>query len=252
MQFRPVLAGAWLAALLAWTGFATGQALKPPGPVPQSETFLFGAEWRFVRAGEVEVKNTSDTQIDMRLKTVGLVGSLLTVNNTYRAESAPGWCAKTTLLEAHEGKKHRETRVTFDSEKKRAYYLEKDLTRDAIVSQQEIDVPACIHEMLGGLQQLRRTELGVGQSTTVPISDGKKAIQARVDAQTREQITTRMGTFQTVRFEAHVFNGAIFRRKGRLFVWVSDDDRRLPVQIKVQLPFYIGTVTLQLEKAERK
>ena len=42
----------------------------------------------------------------------------------------------------------------------------------------------------------------------------------------------------------------LYRRSGRLFVWLTDDERRLPVQIRVQLRFYIGTVTLQLEKEE--
>jgi hypothetical protein len=42
----------------------------------------------------------------------------------------------------------------------------------------------------------------------------------------------------------------LYRRKGRLFVWISEDERRLPVQIRIQMPFYIGTVTLQLEKVE--
>ena len=47
-----------------------------------------------------------------------------------------------------------------------------------------------------------------------------------------------------------LFNGVIFRRKARLFVWVTDDARRLPVQIRVQMPLLWGTVTLRLEKEE--
>jgi hypothetical protein len=39
----------------------------------------------------------------------------------------------------------------------------------------------------------------------------------------------------------------LYRRRGRLFIWLTDDDRKLPVQVKVRLPFYIGTVTLQLQ-----
>jgi hypothetical protein len=64
-------------------------------------------------------------------------------------------------------------------------------------------------------------------------------------------VKTPAGTFQTTRYEAFLFNGVLFGRKGRLFIWISDDEARLPVQIRVQLPFYIGTVTIQLEKVER-
>ena len=71
-----------------------------------------------------------------------------------------------------------------------------------------------------------------------------------IEAQERETIRTPAGVFTTIRHEAMLFNGVIFRRKARLFVWLTDDTRRLPVQIRVQMPFYIGTVTLQLEKEE--
>jgi len=36
-----------------------------------------------------------------------------------------------------------------------------------------------------------------------------------------------------------------------MFVWVSEDARRLPVQLRVRLPFIIGNITLQLEKEDR-
>jgi hypothetical protein len=48
-----------------------------------------------------------------------------------------------------------------------------------------------------------------------------------------------------------MFNGVLANRKARLFVWVTDDSRRLPVQLRVRLQFLIGTITLQLEKEER-
>jgi len=37
-------------------------------------------------------------------------------------------------------------------------------------------------------------------------------------------------------------------RKGRVFVWLTDDGERLPVQILLRLAFPVGSVTLQLEK----
>jgi hypothetical protein len=40
-------------------------------------------------------------------------------------------------------------------------------------------------------------------------------------------------------------------RKGRVFVWLTDDERRLPVQIRIKLNVMIGTITLALEKEER-
>ena len=47
-----------------------------------------------------------------------------------------------------------------------------------------------------------------------------------------------------------LLNGVIYPRKGRVFVWLTDDARRLPVQIRLRMQFPIGTVTLRLQKEE--
>ena len=120
-----------------------------------AETLKYGVEWRFVRAGEVEIAVSGERQTDLKLKSVGLVSTFLTVNDTYRALFDPGWCATSLTLEAHEGRRNRETKVTFDRVKRRTTYLEKDLNTGATVLAKEMEVPACVHEVTGGLQRLR-------------------------------------------------------------------------------------------------
>jgi hypothetical protein len=43
----------------------------------------------------------------------------------------------------------------------------------------------------------------------------------------------------------------VYSRKGRVFIWVTDDAQRLPVQIQLRMSFPVGTVTLRLLKEER-
>jgi len=43
----------------------------------------------------------------------------------------------------------------------------------------------------------------------------------------------------------------LYKRSAHLYVWLSDDARKLPVQIRVRMQFTIGTITLQLAKEER-
>ncbi|MCS7316247.1 MAG: DUF3108 domain-containing protein, partial [Bryobacteraceae bacterium] len=84
------------------------------------------------------------------------------------------------------------------------------------------------------------------QVVYIPVSDGKKSVAVRVEAQQREKLRIGQNAYQTIRYEAFLFNNVLYRRSGRLFLWLTDDERRLPVQIRVRLPFYIGTVTLEL------
>lgn len=238
-------------ALIVASLIASASQMARAQSAPATEYLFYGAEWRFVRAGEVGLKWTGKTQIDMTLKTVGLVSSIIKVDNEYRALFGEGFCAKTTTLDAQEGKRRRETKVTYDSERKKAIYLERDVVKNAVVLNKEMDIPPCVHDVTGGLQRLRELMPERGKTIELPISDGKKVVAARVDSLGPEKVKTPLGEFQAMKYEAFLFNGVLFRRKGRLFIWITNDERRLPVQIRVQLPFYIGTVTLQLEKMER-
>jgi hypothetical protein len=120
------------------------------------------------------------------------------------------------------------------------------------VLQKEIDVPACAHDVMGGLFRLRNQTIPIGHFIDLPMTDGKKFVNVKVEAQEREKVKTPAGTFQTIRYEAFLFDNQLYTRKGRLFIWISDDDRHLPVQIRVRLGLAVGTITVQLTKEEHK
>jgi hypothetical protein len=48
-----------------------------------------------------------------------------------------------------------------------------------------------------------------------------------------------------------VFNNVLYRRKGRLLIWVTDDAQRLPVQLRFMFSFPLGDITLELEKVDK-
>jgi hypothetical protein len=252
MQFGPpVRRCASLLLLLSLYAY-TQQGASTEFNLSRPATLHYGIEWRLIRAGLAKVTwspRTNGFQGDLHLESAGLVSKMYKVNDDYTAQMGPDLCASSLLIKAHEGKRNRETKVSFGEAK--ASYLERDLIKNSVVLQKDTPTPACVHEYLGGLNRLRAAKLEPGQSTEVPMSDGKKFANVRVEAQEREQVKTPAGTFATVRHEVHMFNGQLVNRKARMFVWVTDDARRLPVQLRVRLQFLIGTITLQLEKEER-
>jgi hypothetical protein len=249
MSFRSALALSPI-TLLAAPAFLAGQGSAPLRT--GTEKLTYSVEWRFVRAGEATVEWTADRQAEFALRSVGLVSNLFTINDHYRATYDPGFCALTLEMNAQEGRRRRLTQATFDRQKGRASYLDKDLVKDTVLTAKEMDVPSCVQDPLAGLDKLRTMKLAVGQSAELPVSDGKKVVMARVEAQEKEVIRTPVGQFTCTKYEAFLFNGVLYGRKGRLTIWISDDARRLPLQVKVQLPFYIGNVTVTLDKVETK
>ena len=157
-------------------------------------------------------------------------------------------CAHSSFFRTHEGSRQRETSIAFDPARKKASYIERDTAKNAVLATHEIDTPPCVSDIVGALYRMRTLNLGLGQMAKVPISDGKKSAMARVDSQRLETVRTPAGVFKTIRYEAYLFNDVIYRRPGRVYIWLSDDQRRIPVQIQVRLQLTIGTITLQLEK----
>ena len=208
-----------------------------------AEQFTFLAEWRFFDAGRAVIQ-TSSRESTVDIASMGVVGKLHPVKDRYHSTYADGLCVLASLMQSQEGEETKETRVTFAQGKARSE--EKDMA-DGKIEVKEVAIPACVHDVIGALMKLRTERMLPGAETKLPVSDGRRSIQARVKAEKVETVKTPAGTFRAMRHEAFLMNGAFYRRKGQLFIWISDDDRRIPVQIQVQLPFYVGDVTLRLE-----
>ncbi len=248
--FRTTAAlGIFLAAL---------SAAPPPGPAadtasPASEVLSYTTEWRFIHAGNARL--TWSPTFDgftarLHLESAGMVSSIYKVDDEYTSVFDREFCAVSSSLQANEGSRRHDTAVTFDAARRKASYRDRDLVKNVTVTH-ETDIQPCTHDVIGALYALRRLRLEPGRSTELPISDGKKAVMVKVEAQERETVKVGSGTYKTVRYEAFLFNNVLFRRRGRLFVWMTDDDRHLPVQIRIRMPFYVGTVTLQLERVNK-
>ena len=160
------------------------------------------------------------------------------------------FCAESTQLSSLEGNRSRETKVAYDGVAQKATYVERDRIKNVVLDSKETTIPACVHDIAGGLYFLRTLNLEPGQSTTEAVSDGKKSVMAKVEAQQREDIKTPEGVFKTIRYEIYLFNGVLYKRPAHLNVWVTDDKRKLPVQIRVRMSITVGTINLVLEKSE--
>jgi hypothetical protein len=229
-------------------------AVVPAGPLPSSETLHYNVEWRLVTAGKMSLNfaasGETGFQTHVHIESAGLVSKLFKVEDEYSSNLDQSLCAHSSFFKTREGNRQRETKITFDPERHKASYLERDTVKNSVLLSHEIDIPPCVCDIAGGLYRMRTLNLEPGQTAQVPISDGKKSALVRVDSQRVETVKTPAGVYKAIRYEAYLFNNTIYRRSGRAYIWLTDDRRRLPVQIQVRLHLGIGTITLQLEKEE--
>ena len=234
-------------------GFAWSQD-QQNSRFPYPEKLSYRVEWRLIMAGtaSVEMSHTTpdDWETKLNLESSGLVARWYKVLDSYQVTTDDKFCAAASFLDAQEGKRHTQTRLTFKNAQHEVQYRQQDLIKNSTVTKQ-LEVAPCTHDIAGGLEALRESDLQPGKWATFPMTDGKKMAFVKGEGLAREPLAIAGKTYQTIRYEAFVFDNVLYKRKGRLLIWISDDPDRVPVQLRLQLGFPTGNITVQLEKDQK-
>lgn len=100
------------------------------------------------------------------------------------------------------------------------------------------------YDTLSSFFYIRSIPLQVGTSHLIDIFDCKKLINTKVPILRREIIETPLGQFKTVVIEPLLKSEGIFNRTGAMFIWLTDDERHIPVLMKSKV--IIGSITATL------
>jgi len=148
----------------------------------------------------------------------------------------------TYRLKLKEGKHRKDKEVQFmmNGTKKALYvdHLKKE-TR-------ELDLPERAMDPLASFYFLRTIPLEIGKSTYVKIFDSKKVWNVEVQVLRKEKINTWLGTYDTILIKPLMESEGIFMKKGDIYIWLSDDESRIPVMLKTQVS--VGSVKAVLRK----
>jgi hypothetical protein len=60
----------------------------------------------------------------------------------------------------------------------------------------------------------------------------------------REKVECPLGTFSCLKFNPTIIPGRIFRKDSKLYLWITDDNNRIPVKAHVEL--IVGSVTMDI------
>jgi hypothetical protein len=153
----------------------------------------------------------------------------------------------TSVKHIEEGKVQREHKSVINREAGRVTYIERDLVSTSGKPKvKEAASPSWIQDLLSATYYVRTQKLDEGDVMAVPISDGGQAYNVEVVVGKREEIKVSTGKFKTIRLEVKAFDGRFVRRKGEMFVWLTDDEKRVPVRAKIKTSG--ATVTIDLKK----
>ena len=133
--------------------------------------------------------------INLDLESTGVVNRLYRVQDKYRVQSDDRFCPSLATLDAQEGKKHNQSRLSFDNTTHMLHFEEQDFVKNRN-EKLEVPIVPCTREVAGALASLGQMYLEPGKTTIIPVTNGKKLAQARVEAQGKETVNIDGKTFQ--------------------------------------------------------
>jgi hypothetical protein len=219
---------------------------------PYGQTLRYEGDWRFFDAGVATLRIDrvgAQEHVSATANSTGVVTMLYRVQDRFNTYfDAKSLCSVKVMKHSEEGSHQRETVVSYDYARGKAVLEERNL-KDGHQKKVENDIPGCVTDFVSGIFYVSSLPLQVGSTYTFPINDGGKTVTAQAHVEAKEQIKTPAGTFQTIRVGPSGDSGALLKNKGKVWIWYSDDDQHLPIQMRAKL--FWGTLTIFLSSVSK-
>ena len=120
--------------------------------------------------------------------------------------------------------------------------------RKVVTSDKEYDIPEYVHDVVSALYFTRTLDFtGKRPGERVHLQNFYKDQTYPLDVKYlgRQAIEVEAGTFDCVIIEPLVKEGGLFKSEGRIIIWFTDDERKIP--IKVSTKVLIGSIDAELK-----
>ena len=256
--FFPVfaLAAVFAGAQQAPAPPAVTQTLTPPRPgfsFPQKQTLTYLVDWRVFPAGTAvlhfEQQDDNMEKLSATAETSGAINMLFHVSDKFQStfDRAKG-CTYQFDKQTVEGRRQVNSTLKLDYTANKSILDEKNLVTGQ-TKHVEQPIPGCVTDLLTGIYYAASQAMTVGQSFQLPVVDALRTVLVTMKVEGREEIKTPLGTFKTVRVQPTADAGVV-KNRGNIWIWFTDDDRHLPVQMRARL--FWGTITFRLSANEAK
>lgn len=141
----------------------------------------------------------------------------------------------------------RDSEAFFDYKEKRVTYIETD-PKDSYRAPRRIasEIGEQMNDMISAIYSVRLQQLTVGKKFNLEVSDSGLVYKVPVVVTAREQQKTAIGKVWCLRIEPEIFGtNRLIERKGKMVIWMTDDERHTPVRARVDTEY--GKVEIKLK-----
>jgi hypothetical protein len=234
----------------------TGSAASSPFSI--GEQLVYRIKWDppwylfflpSMEAGEVEVQLLGDAQYKNKkawkiVFTGRSSGTLMKmsgmkIEDEYIFYAEPeAFCALGASEKIREGKRKRQIEVEYLRETNQLHFLEMDesvvppkLKKDEMKN----DIPSCVKDPFSALYVYRRSDLKPGHEQQFVLGYNNRIKEVKTHVEKQEPVDTPAGKFSAWNISTSSLMGGLFKDGGQFRVWLSADQRKIPVQFEVKV-----------------
>ena len=210
------------------------------------ETLSFSLYWRGIHVGTAKleaIKGEESSSITSEVHSNAVISAFYKVEDHASAQIVAGRPENFRLIQ-NEGRHRRNRETIFNVEQDKVFFINHLSQR-----RHEHDMNGkVLWDIISAFYFLRRQPLEIGTSIYISMFDSNKFLNAEVKILRRETIEFEgERKVPTIVVEPIVTTEGLFQKNGKIIVWLTDDDRRLPVRMETQLKSaIIGRVSAQL------
>ena len=224
-----------------------------PGPLPyrEGERLIYDISWFGAVGGEgiLQVKDTVMSKgvpvylIEVIGRSTGFIRKLYPIeDHTLSHLDVAGLQSQRVEIHISEGNYKKLKIIEFDQEHQTAIYkVNDDPPEELEIDPHSLDAFSILYAF-----RTMRDKLAVGKSVFLPLCDDKKKYQLEIQILRRERVNLPQGMVDTIVVEPLLKSEGVFRRRGKMTVWFTDDDSMIPVMMASKI--IIGSIYATLRE----
>lgn len=147
-----------------------------------------------------------------------------------------------------EGNYKRDSKAIFDQINNQVIMKKKN-NKTGEIKVKKYDVPEYIHDIVSAFYYIRTLDLGSMKKDSIIyienfLKDTTYTLGVKIHG--KQTIEVEAGKFRCIVIEPLVKEGGLFKNEGKILIWLTDDERKIPVKVGTEI--IIGFVGAELTK----
>jgi hypothetical protein len=229
---------------------------------PVGEKLTFGIYYQFIRVGTA-VMTVEDTvlinghpaiQIRTKARSASFFDNFFKVRDEIHSYVDVRYYHSLKFEKRlREGSYYHDLNLLYDYDKGKLFgesirYEPENINKIKEQKKFEAELNRGLFDVLASFYYVRLSSIEPGMPISIASNDNEKVYPIIVFVQKKEKVEVDAGKFRTIMVLPKLKTEALFKQRGNILIWLTDDRYKIPVKVESSLSF--GSIYIYLEKIE--